>query len=33
MSEKNLSIKNLNQKMEKQTLNMVKTLEGRINTV
>ena len=33
MSEKKLSIKYLNQKMEKQILIVIKTLEERINTV
>ena len=32
MSEKKLSIKNLNQKMKKETLKLVKTLEERITT-
>ena len=32
MSEKKFSIKYLNQTMKKETLNMIKTLEERINT-
>ena len=33
MTEKKLSIKYLNHKMKKETSNLIKTLEERINTV